>query len=53
VSRKDQHELDVLCGHAAGLLVPNALGLHAHAAIGAADIGHAFYKQRIAPAYDR
>jgi hypothetical protein len=31
----------------------DALGLHAHAAIGAADIGHAFYKRRIAAACDQ
>ena len=42
----------MLGGHTAGLLVLNALGLHAHAAIGAANIGHTFNEWRIAAAYD-
>jgi len=38
----------MLGGDAAGLVMLNALGLHAHAAIGAADIGDPFDKLRIA-----
>jgi hypothetical protein len=56
VSRRphnSRHALDVLGGDAAWLLMLDALGLHAHAAIGTTDIGHAFYKRRIAAASDQ